>query len=130
MEQDIRWLQRYCDYHKAVSRILNITESGRRPDELSELEQEELVQRFEYTFELGWQVMQDFLKHKGYEFMQDSNSTLRKAFEDGLITDHDIWRRIAATRATTSHTYNEGEVTGIVRKIMDTPQILYDNENQ
>jgi len=119
MEQDIRWMQRYSNYHKAVSRILDVTESWQKPEDLSELEQEGLVQRFEYTFELGWKTMQDLLKYKGYEFILGPNGTLRKAFEDGLITDHDAWRRMAAARVTTSHTYNEGEVTEIVRKIYE-----------
>lgn len=47
MEQDIRWLQRYDSFHRACSRVLELTESNRRPQDLSELEMEGLVQRFE-----------------------------------------------------------------------------------
>lgn len=64
MEQDIRWLQRYDSFHRANKRILDITESDKTPDSLSELEMEGLIQRFEYTFELGWKVLQDLLKYK------------------------------------------------------------------
>lgn len=117
MRQDIRWLQRYGNYHRACRRILDVTESGGSPADLSELEMEGLIQRFEYTFELGWKVLQDLLKYKGYEFMQGPNGTLRKAFEDGLIADHDGWRRMAMARVTTSHTYNEGEAAEVVRQI-------------
>lgn len=53
MEQDIRWLQRYDSFHRANKRILDITESGNQPDSLSELEMEGLIQRFEYTLNLG-----------------------------------------------------------------------------
>ena len=94
MEQDIRWLQRYDSFHRANKRILDITESDKTPDSLSELEMEGLIQRFEYTFELGWKVLQDLLKYKGYEFVQGPNGTLQKAFEDNMITDHDGWRRM------------------------------------
>ena len=80
---------------------------------------ESLIQRFEYTFELGWKVLQDLLKYKGYEFVQGPNGTLQKAFEDGLIADHDGWRRMAKARVTTSHTYNEGDAIEIVRNIYD-----------
>ena len=60
MEQhDIRWIQRYANYHKACSRLLAITESDRFMEDLSELEIEGLVQRFEYTYELAWKVLQD-----------------------------------------------------------------------
>lgn len=117
MEEDIRWLQRLDSFQKACRRVLEITESNKRPDDLSELEQEGLVQRFEYTFELAWKVMQDFLKFKGYDFMLGPNGTLQKAFEDGLISNHDAWRRMNKARGTTSHTYNEGDALEIVEKI-------------
>ena len=47
MEQDIRWIQRYDSFHKACRRVLSITESDKRPEDLSELEMEGLIQRFE-----------------------------------------------------------------------------------
>ena len=75
MEQDIRWLQRYDSYCKACKRVLLVTESERKPYELTELEMEGLVQRFEYTFELAWKVLQDFLEYKGYKDMFSSGSS-------------------------------------------------------
>lgn len=117
MEEDVRWLQRLDNFQKACRRVLAITCSDKGPVDLSELEQEGLVQRFEYTFELAWKVMQDLLKYKGYEFVQGPNGTLQKAFEDGMLSDHDGWRRMAKARITTSHTYNEGEALEIVRMI-------------
>lgn len=122
--QDIRWVQRYDSFRKACKRVLDITESDKRPADLSELEQEGLIQRFEYTFELAWKVLQDFLKYKGYEFVQGPNGTLQKALEDGLILNHDAWRRMAKARVTTSHTYNEGEAIEIVRKIYEEYSVL------
>lgn len=119
MEQDIRWLQRYDSYHRANKRILDITESEKRADDLSELEMEGLIQRFEYTFELAWKTLQDLMRYKGYEFVQGPNGTLQMAFEDGMISGHDGWRRMAKARITTSHTYNEGDDIEIVRKIYD-----------
>lgn len=124
MEQDIRWLQRYDSFHRANKRILDITESDKTPDSLSELEMEGLIQRFEYTFELGWKVLQDLLKYKGYEFVQGPNGTLQKAFEDNMITDHDGWRRMAKARIATSHTYNDGKASEIVEKIYTEYSIL------
>ena len=124
MEQDIRWLQRYDSFHRANKRILDITESDKTPESLSELEMEGLIQRFEYTYELGWKTLQDLLKYKGYEFVQVPKGTLQKAFEDNMITDHDGWRRMAKARVTTSHTYNEGDAIEIVRKIYEEYSLL------
>lgn len=116
-KQDIRWIQRYSSFHKALRRILDVTDSEKTPENLSELEKEGLVQRFEYTFELAWKVLQDFLNYKGYEGVTGPNPVLQKAFEDGIITDHDGWRKMLKARNTTSHTYNEGEALSIVECI-------------
>lgn len=116
-KEDIRWIQRYANFHKACSRLLEVTDADRFMDDLSELELEGLVQRFEYTFELSWKVLQDLLTYKGYEFMLGPNGALKKAFEDGLITDHDGWRRMAKSRNTLSHVYDESEILPIIRLI-------------
>ncbi|MDR0894119.1 MAG: nucleotidyltransferase substrate binding protein [Prevotellaceae bacterium] len=117
MNRDIRWLQRYDSYHRACQRVMEVTESGIAPDALSELEMEGLIQRFEYTFELAWKVLQDLLRYKGYEELAGPNPVLQKSFEDGWIADHDAWRRMSKARNVTSHTYNEGEALGIVKQI-------------
>lgn len=121
MEQptDIRWLQRYSNFHKACQRLLEVTECYNSIDDLSELEQEGLVQRFEYTFELSWKVMQDLLIYKGYDFMLGPNGTLKMAFEDGLISDHEGWRQMAKSRNMLSHVYDEEEADAIVKLIFD-----------
>ena len=116
-QTDIRWIQRYANFHKACRRLLDVTEADRFIEDLSELELEGLVQRFEYTFELAWKVMQDLLVYKGYEFMQGPNGTMKMAFEDGLISNHDGWRKMAKSRNTLSHVYDEAEVIPIVRII-------------
>lgn len=116
-ETDIRWIQRYANFHKACGRLLEVTEADRFMDDLSELELEGLVQRFEYTFELSWKVMQDLLLYKGYEFMLGPNGTMKMAFEDGLISNHDGWRRMAKSRNTLSHVYDEQEVLPIIKLI-------------
>lgn len=119
MEQqtDIRWIQRYANFHRACSRLVEVTEADRFMDDLSELELEGVIQRFEYTFELAWKVLQDLLQFKGYEFMLGPNGTMKMAFEDGLISDHDGWRKMAKSRNTLSHVYDQEEALSIIRLI-------------
>lgn len=116
-QEDIRWIQRYANFHRACQRLLEVTEADRFLEDLSDLEQEGLVQRFEYTFELAWKVLQDLLNFKGYEFMSGPNGTLKMAFEDGLIADHDEWRRMMKSRNTLTHVYDEEEVHAIIEMI-------------
>ena len=74
--------------------MLEVTEADRFIDDLSELELEGLVQRFEYTFELSCKVLQDLLLYKGYEFMLGPNGTMKMAFEDGLISKNQDYQQI------------------------------------
>lgn len=114
---DIRWKQRFNNFHRACQRLIEVTESVVDVDNLSELEREGLVKRFEYTFELAWKVLQDLLRHKGYEFESGPNGTLRMAFADGLISNHDEWWQMAKARNTLSHVYSDDEAEVIVNQI-------------
>ena len=78
--QDIRWKQRFDNYHKACAKIRVLVDSKRDIESYSELEREGLIQRFEYTYELAWKVMQDYLIYKGYTFTSGPNGTLQMAF--------------------------------------------------
>ena len=49
--------------------------------------------------------------------MLGPNGTIKKAFEDGLIVDHDGWRKMAKSRNTLSHVYDEEEVMPIIKLI-------------
>ena len=114
---DVRWLQRYDSFRKALDRLESVTLSGRHPSDLSELEKSGLVQWFEFTYELAWKVMQDLLEFKGYEFMRGPNGTLHEAFADCLIDDNDTWRRMAKDRTLMSHTYDEQDALRVVELI-------------
>lgn len=116
--QDIRWKQRFDNYHKACAKIRVLVDSKRDIESYSELEREGLIQRFEYTYELAWKVMQDYLIYKGYTFTSGPNGTLQMAFEDGLIAHHDAWRRMGIARNATSHVYNEEEALEIAKSIL------------
>ena len=115
--QEIRWIQRYANFHKACGRLLEVTKADKYLQDFSELELEGLVQRFEYTYELAWKVMQDLLIYKGYDFMLGPNGTMKMALDDGLITNHDAWRRMTKSRNTLSHVYDEEEVIPIIKLI-------------
>ena len=127
MENDIRWIQRLDSYTKACNRVLEITESDRNFYDLSELEKEGLIQRFEYTFELAWKVLQDYLQFLGFQFQTGPNSTLQMAFENGLINNHDAWRCMVKTRITTSCMYDVEDAREIVANIYNEYSYLFNS---
>jgi nucleotidyltransferase substrate binding protein (TIGR01987 family) len=114
---DVRWEQRFNNYKKALARLTNAV-SKANEEELSELEQEGLVQRFEYTFELAWKTVQDLLRYKGYIDLNGPNVVLAQAFTDGYIADSTAWRSMKKSRELSSHTYDQETADEIVESIV------------
>lgn len=105
MEEDIRWEQRFSNFNKAFKKLEEAILFSKK-DELSELEMEGLIQRFEYTYELAWKTLQDYLKSSGYEGIFGPSQVLNQALQIGLIENPEAWRRLKKSRELTSHTYN------------------------
>ncbi len=115
--QDIRWRQRFSNYQKALAQLANAVElSQRRP--LSELEQQGLVQAFEYTYEMAWNTMRDYLIHQGISDLVGSRDTIRESFSQGLIIDGEGWMDMLVDRNRSSHTYNLAVAETIVTNIL------------
>lgn len=74
---------------------------------LSELEEQGLIQRFEFTHELAWNVLKDFFEYQGNTDITGSRDATREAFNKGLISDGEGWMEMIKSRNKSSHTYNE-----------------------
>ena len=105
MTDDIRWLQRFANYTEALQRLSDaVALASQRP--LSKLEQLGLIQAFEFTHELAWNVLKDYLEQQGIFALIGSRDASRSAFQNGLITDGEAWMDMIKARNLTSHTYN------------------------
>jgi nucleotidyltransferase substrate binding protein (TIGR01987 family) len=109
---DIRWHQRLSNYNRALIQ-LNKASDLSKTRELTELEQQGLIQSFEFTHELAWNVMKDFFNYQGNAEIHGSRDATRLAFKDGLITNGEVWMGMIVSRNQSSHTYDET----IARKI-------------
>jgi nucleotidyltransferase substrate binding protein (TIGR01987 family) len=78
---DIRWQQRFQNYEKAFIKLKEAVEV-QGPNEL---ERNGIVQRFEFTLDLSWKVLKDFLGEKGFAFKPSPKDTVRQAQESGFI---------------------------------------------
>ena len=116
MEQDIRWKQRFSNYTKALSQLQKFIDKGN----LNELEEQGLIQAFEYTYELAWNVMKDYFEYQAEEGIRGSRDAIRLSFNRGLITDGKAWMDMIESRIKSSHTYNEDTAEEIVDKILNT----------
>ena len=103
---DIRWKQRFHNYGKALQTLTEAIElAHQRP--LSRLEKQGLIQSFEFTHELGWKVLKDYLEAQGLSDLIGSRDATRSAFQNGLIEDGQAWMDMIKARNLTSHTYNQ-----------------------
>jgi nucleotidyltransferase substrate binding protein (TIGR01987 family) len=85
---------------------------------LSKLEQQGLIQAFEFTHELGWNVLKDYLEQQGIFGLIGSRDASRSAFQNGLITDGEAWMDMIKARNLTSHTYNPEVADSVTRDIL------------
>ena len=100
---DIRWKQRFNSYCKALKQLDKFIEK----EELSELEQQGLIKAFEYTYELAWNLLKDYLEYQGFTNMAGSRDVIREAFSVNLIIDGEGWMDMLKSRNLTSHSYNQ-----------------------
>ena len=114
--QDIRWIQRFQNYQKALGQLTQAVELSRQRA-LSTLEQQGLIQAFEYTHELAWKTLKDFLEARGTTNLFGSRDATRAAFELGLIEHGETWMQMLQSRNETTHTYNEEAVEQIVTAV-------------
>lgn len=121
-KQDVRWLQRFSNYRKALAKLgkaVDIVSSQMEEDEeIDDLLEEGLIQRYEYTHELAWKVMKDYAEYQGIIGISGSRDAIRQTLQFGLI-DNENWMRSISDRNLTSHQYDEDTAKAIVENITE-----------
>jgi nucleotidyltransferase substrate binding protein (TIGR01987 family) len=115
---DIRWKQRFNNYIKALQNLraaIQLMETR----ELSDLEKQGVIQSFEFTHELAWNVLKDYLQDQGLTEIVGSKDASRMAFKNGLIAQGEHWMDMIKARNLTSHTYDPETAQKIVDDVQD-----------
>ena len=124
VEKDIRWIQRLANYESALSQLLSAVELAQtRP--LTELEKQGLIQAFEFTHELAWNVMRDYFLYQGNTSITGSRDAIRESFSRGLVEDGEGWMEMIRSRNLSSHTYNQSVAEEITEKIVNRYSKLF-----
>ncbi|MZP29764.1 nucleotidyltransferase [Heliobacterium undosum] len=112
-QKEIRWRQRFENFDKAYRQFHAANSDF---DRLNLLEKEGMVQRFEYTFELAWKTLKDYLEANDViaKFPRD---VIKEAFRYELIEDGDTWMDMLESRNVLTHTYNEERFSIALKKI-------------
>ncbi len=110
---DIRWKQRFQNYQKALKYLEQALDIP-QPDIIQKAG---LIQFFEMSFELAWNVIKDYLEEQGFVEIRSPRNALKTAFETGLIEDGHSWMQLLDDRNMTSHAYDEDTVNMIEKLI-------------
>lgn len=100
--EDVRWRQRFSNFQKAIQQLKEFMEKP----ELNKFERQGLIQCFEYTFELAWKTMKDYLEEQGFSVMSP-RMTIQTGFQVQLVQNGHIWIDALEKRNLMAHTYDE-----------------------
>ena len=120
VDPDVRWLQRLENYGKALAALTRAVGMARQR-QLLELEEQGLIQAFEFTHELSWLLLKDYLADQGVSGISGSRDAVREAVVRGLLPagTETTWMAMIRSRNLTSHTYNPElarEIAGLIER--------------
>lgn len=116
----IRWQQRFENFHKAFIQL----ERGLAIENPSDIEQQGIIQSFEFTFELSWKTLKDYLESQGV-ISRFPREVIKSAFHHQIIEEGEVWLDMLGKRNLLAHTYDEAIAMEAYRLIKHdfTPQI-------
>ena len=133
-EKDIRWIQRFSNYRKSLAQLnkavfIVSSQWENNDDDKDKLMEEGLIQRFEYTHELAWKVMKDYLEYQGVNDIVGSRDAIRQTLQVGIISD-ERWMDSIRDRNLTSHNYDDDTAQSIVANIINIYYPLFEDYEQ
>jgi len=79
------------------------------------------IQRFEFTFELAWKVIQEYIRDQGFDCKSPKNC-IREAARLEIINNPKNWFEFLKARNLIAHTYNEKMANKIYRQGIRFPK--------
>lgn len=111
--EDIRWKQRFSNFSKAMNHLGSALQIP-NPDIVQKAG---IIQFFEMSFELAWNMVKDYLEEQGFVDIKSPRSALKKAFEMNIIENGHDWMDLLQDRNLTAHTYDEQKATDMEQLI-------------
>lgn len=116
MTKDVRWLQRLNNYQSALGSLQEAVTLSQTKG-LSDLEQQGLIQAFEFTHELAWNLLKDYFAYQGNPQITGSRDAAREAFQKGLVTNGEVWMEMIKSRNQIFQAYSQSIIKDIAIKI-------------
>lgn len=114
MDKDVRWKQRFQNFERVFLFLKKAAALGA----YDELQGAGLVQSFEFTFELGWKTLKDYLQAQGMD-VQYPREVIKQSFSSGLIENGTLWIQMLDKRNELTHTYNQEQAKRAIASIRE-----------
>ena len=112
MDKNIRWRQRFVNLENAFLFL----KTGLEKNTLDPYQEAGIIQSFEFTFELCWKTLKDFLESMGTTVLF-ARDVIKESFNAQMIKDGHLWVEMLEKRNILSHTYNRQQATNAVKLI-------------
>lgn len=119
IKNDIRWIKRFENFNRAYNLLSQVFDDSKIED-LSMLEQEGVIQRFEYTYELAWKTLKDYLEYGGINISEiTARNVFKEAYSAGIIKNESVFVDMMLSRNFLSHTYDYSKFRDIIVKVQN-----------
>ena len=109
----IRYKERFEDFEKALKKLKQAF-----LEEANELVIDGTLQRYEFTFELAWKTIKDYLEYNGIvSNIASPRNVIQQAYQSKIIKNGDIWIQMMLDRNSLSHLYDEQKSREIYENI-------------
>lgn len=118
--------ERYEDYKRALERLKEAI-----LEEPTEIIIDGTIQRYEFTFELAWKIMKDYLEYNGFvDGLASPRNIIQLAFQNKIIKNGDIWIQMMLDRNLLSHLYDEEKSREIYNNIKNSYLVQFEQLKQ
>lgn len=117
---------KFDNFKNAVKR-LNEANTAYKKDRDNSLYRDSIIKRFEFSFELAWKALREFIFEQGYKLeVASPKNVISFAYCEGFLSDEQIWLDMLKSRNNTAHEYGDD----LSREIADTISTRYCKEIQ
>lgn len=117
MYTEIRWQQRFQNFAKAYLSLQQSIEALQK-DPANLFIRDSVIQRYEYSIELAWKTLKDYLEHEGFINVSSPKRVIRQSLQQGYISDAQ-WLKALDDRNKTTHAYDENMANEVTKEITE-----------
>ena len=113
-------LQKVENFCNAVARLQEAVDAlDQHPSDT--VVRDGVIQRFEFTFELAWKSLREYMEDQGADMngIVFSKQVFKAAYAAQVIGDEQVWLDMLASRNVTSHVYDDAQAANVVADIRE-----------